>query len=353
MKGMILAAGFGMRFRPATYEIPKPMIPLCNRPLIGWALEAMLGAGIRRVIVNLHHLGDELEAFLRARYGSQCDFFFSREAEILGTGGGIRRVREQLGGDGPFLLANGDTVQVPPFAELAAACEERRALAALLLRRPPANDRFTRVFFDGSRITGFGEGSGEPLMFAGAHAISPAIFDLLPDREFSGITEDVYAPAARRGEPPLAGVLYDGPWFDIGTPARYMEATEAIRRMMLEGALPLPRGSEAAARGSIVARGAGIEGDFSASVAAEGAVVERSASVEDSVLWEGASIASRARVSGAIIGRGVAVPAGSVIEGALVCRRLPEVQYPEGTILAGEFVAAAIRPGSAHVENLG
>jgi NDP-sugar pyrophosphorylase family protein len=348
MKGMILAAGFGTRFRPATYEIPKPLVPLCNRPLIGWALEAMLAAGVSRVVVNLHHLPDRLEAFLRTRYGSRCDFFFSREEEILGTGGGIRRVRPQLEGDEPFLLANGDTVQIPPFRELAAACRENGALAALLLRRPPAHDRFTKVFFDGLRVTGFGHGTGEALMFAGAHAISPAIFELLPDREFSGITEDVYMPAAERGS--LVGVPYEGPWFDIGTPARYMEATAAIRRMMIEGALPVPEGSRLAGEDSIAATGAVIGGEIRGSVAAERAIVEPGARVAGSVLWEGAVVPRAARVSEAIIGEGVSLPAGSVVEGALVCRRLPGVEYPEGTILAGDLAWVAVRPGAEHVE---
>jgi mannose-1-phosphate guanylyltransferase len=352
MKGMLLAAGFGTRFRPATYEIPKPMIPLCNRPLIGWALEAMLASGVREVVVNLHHLGDELEAFLRERYGSHCDFFFSREETILGTGGGIRRVRGELDGDRPFVLANADTVQIPPFLELAAACEEAGALAALLLRRPPENDRFTRVFLDRGRVSGFGEGCGEAMMFAGAHAISPAIFERLPDRDFSGITEDVYAPAAASGHPHLAGIVYDGPWFDIGTPLRYMEATEAVRRMMAAGTLP-PPGASAAVGGSIVSERARIDGELEASVAGAGARVERGASVAGSVIWEGGSVAAGARVSGAIVGRGVAIPAAAVVEGALVCRRLPGVEYPEGTVLAGDLVAAGIRAEKAHVENLG
>lgn len=349
MKGMILAAGFGTRFRPATYEIPKPLIPLCNRPLIGWALEAMLAAGVSAVVVNLHHLGDPLEAYLRERYGSRCDFFFSREDEILGTGGGIRRARAQLEGSEPFLLANGDTVQLPPFRALFDACRDAGALAALLLRHPPANDRFTKVFFDGKRVTGFGSGTGEALMFAGAHAISPAIFDRLPNREFSGITEDVYAPAAARGTPPLAGVLYDGPWFDIGTAARYMEATAAVLRMMVDGELPRPPGSAVAGSSLISGETIAAEG-LDSSVVGEGAVVERGARVVRSVLWEGAVAGRDAEVRNAIVGRGVSLPAGSRVEGALVCRRLPAVDYPEGTILAGELVWVPIGPGAGHVE---
>lgn len=349
MKGMILAAGFGTRFRPATHEIPKPLIPLCNRPLVGWALEAMLAAGTTRVVVNLHHLGDPLEAYLREHYGSRCDFFFSREEEILGTGGGIRRVRAQLDGSEPFLLANGDTVQLPPFRALYDVCRGSGVLAALLLRHPPANDRFTKVFFDGRRVTGFGSGSGDALMFAGAHAISPAIFDLLPDREFSGLTEDVYAPAAARGTPPLAGIVYDGPWFDIGTPSRYMEATGSVLRMMLEGRIPVPDGSRAT-EDSIVSSSASIGGAVVSSVVGERAVVDGGARAERSVLWEGAAVRAGARVSDAIIGRRVTVPAGSTVQGALVCRRLAGVNYSEGTNLAGDLAWVPIRPGEEHVE---
>jgi NDP-sugar pyrophosphorylase family protein len=309
----------------------------------------MLAAGVDRVVVNLHHLADPLEAYLREQYGSRCSFFFSREEEILGTGGGIRRVREQLDGAEPFLLANGDTVQVPPFRALVDACSRSEALAALLLRRPPENDRFTKVFFDGRRVTGFGSGAGEALMFAGAHAISPAIFDLLPDRDFSGLTEDVYAPAAERGTPPLAGVLYDGPWFDIGTPARYMEATAAVLRMMREGGLPLPAGSEMA-EDSLAATGGRIEGNLASCVIADGAVVETRADAARSVLWEGAVVRGGARVSDAIIGRGVTIPAGSSVRGALVCRRLAGVNYSEGTNLAGDLAWVPIRPGEDHVE---
>ena len=68
MKGMILAAGLGTRLRPITHTMPKPMVPLCNRPLIAWAIESLHAAGVRDLIVNLHHLPDVLERYLRVAY---------------------------------------------------------------------------------------------------------------------------------------------------------------------------------------------------------------------------------------------------------------------------------------------
>ena len=80
---------------------------------------------------------------------------------------------------------NGDTFQRPPYDALREARRRRDSLAALTLRHPPPNDRFTPVFFKDGLITGFGEGSGEALMFSGTHHISSRIFRYLPDRDFS------------------------------------------------------------------------------------------------------------------------------------------------------------------------
>jgi len=228
MKGMILAAGFGTRLRPLTFTMPKPMVPLCGRPLIGWAVESFLKAGIDDIVVNLHHLPEQIESYLADTYGNRATFFFSREEEILGTGGGIRRVREQLEREEMFFLVNADTIQFPRYDELRKALFERDALAALTLRHPPSHDKFTPVYFDNGLVTGFNKGTGEPLMFAGSHAVSTRIFKLLPDRDFSGIVEHTYQPALDAKTEVIAGVVDDGPWFDIGKPSRYLEAAHAL-----------------------------------------------------------------------------------------------------------------------------
>jgi NDP-sugar pyrophosphorylase family protein len=351
MKGMILAAGFGTRFRPATFETPKPLVPLCNRPLIAWPLEAMLADGVDELVVNLHHLPELLEGFLRDRYGSRCAIHVSREEQILGTGGGVRRARRWLDGDEPFVLANGDTVQRPPFAELAAACRREDALATLLLRHPPDNDRFTPVWFEQGRVTGFHEGRGDALMFAGAHAISPRIFDLLPERDFSGITEDVYIPATREKPGTLAGIVRDDLWFDIGTPERYLDATAALLSRMLDGTLTVPDGSELE-NDSLLDEEAGVEGRIEASVIGRVAHIAKGADVTRSVLWERSDIGPGATVVGSIVGRGVRIPERAEIRNALVCRRLENVDYPEGTIAAGSTVAVPIGRRGIHLSGL-
>ncbi|HEX7831887.1 MAG TPA: sugar phosphate nucleotidyltransferase [Thermoanaerobaculia bacterium] len=229
MKGMILAAGFGTRLRPLTYTMPKPMVPLCGKPLIGYAVESFLKAGIDDIVVNLHHLPEQIERYLSDTYGDRAKFFFSREeGEILGTGGGLRRVREQFEREEFFFVVNADTVQFPRYGALRDALLAHNALAALTLRHPPAHDKFTAVPLLDGLVTGFGKGEGEPLMFAGSHAISSKIFRYLPDRDFSGIVEHAYQPALDNGSEVIAGIVDDGPWFDIGKPSRYLEATRGL-----------------------------------------------------------------------------------------------------------------------------
>src|SRR5882672_11213650 len=236
MKAMILAAGYGTRLRPVTYTLPKPMVPLCGQPLIAWAVESLLAFGIRDFIVNLHHLPEPIERFLRERFDAR--FEFSYEPEILGTGGGVRKVRRMLEKDDEFLLVNGDTIQFPPYGALRATRND--ALAALTLRHPPQGDRFTPVYFDHGRITGFGHGTGEALMFSGTHLISNRIFDHLPDKDFSGIVDEVYQPLIDSGRERIAGVVEDGLWFDIGTPRRYMTASRTLLDLMVRGQLAPP-----------------------------------------------------------------------------------------------------------------
>lgn len=307
MKGFILAAGFGTRLRPITDNTPKPLVPLLNRPLIGWAVESFLAEGVRDLIVNLHHLPEPLEKYLRDAYGGKADFHFSvEEDEILGTGGGIRRVRPQLQEEAEFFLVNGDTVQFPRWAALRHARHEKSALAALTLRHAPADDKFTPVYFDDGRVTGFGSGAGEAMMFAGSHVISTRVFDLLPDREFSGIVEHVYIPAVNTGAETLAGIVDDGLWFDVGTPQRYLAATQALLDATIRGALAPAEGSRLEGNSLLheSARGSAERSTIDAKSEIEG-------DVRESIVWDDCRVAAGVTLERCIVTSGTEVKEGS------------------------------------------
>ncbi len=324
MKGVILAAGYGTRLRPLTYTLPKPLVPLCNRPLIGWAIESYLAAGVDHLIVNLHHLPAQLERDVHKRYASRAYISFSYEEEILGTGGALRRVHSQLEHERDFFLVNGDTVQFPRLAELAEARRSRDALAALTLRHPPEGDRFTPVWHDGGQLTGFREGHGESLMFAGSHCISSRVFRFLPDREFSGIVGDVYEPVLRDGTDTLAAIVDDGLWFDIGTPQRYLTASRTFLEATVRGAIAPAEGSHV--RGDSLLH----ETAIATSSVARSTIGARSnvqGIVNDCVIWEDCVIGNGARLESCIVAHDVTIPDAFELSNALICRADPAIPH--------------------------
>ena len=327
MKAMILAAGLGTRLKPLTFTMPKPMVPVLNRPLIGWAIEEFLRAGVDEIVINLHHLPEPLEQYVMAQYAGRCRFHFSFEREILGTSGGIRRVRHILEDADEFFLVNGDTVQMPPYAALRDVRHRTNALAALTLRHPPAHDRFTPVWLDGEAITGFGKGTGEALMFSGSHVISARIFDLLPDKEFSGIVDEVYMPAMARGEETVAGVVDDGPWFDVGTPRRLYDASIALLALAEHRLLELPEGSELR-DGCVVDGSARISGTCDRSTIGAGSVID--GTVRNSMIWENATVPAGCVVESSIVSHGVRLPEGTQLRDVMVCPDDPAIpaEYP-------------------------
>jgi NDP-sugar pyrophosphorylase family protein len=319
MKGMVLAAGLGTRFRPVTDSLPKPLVPLCNLPLAGWAVDSLIDAGADEVVVNLHHHPAALRAWLDARYAGRCEIRYSFEPVILGTGGGLRNARAHFEREEMFLLVNGDSVQFPPWSELVASLERSGAIASMLLRHPPHDDSFTSVWFDGRRVTAIGgTGAGEPLMFSGVHALTPGVFERLPERDVSGMTEDFYIPVLEKGDREIAGVVNDGLWFDVGSPRRYLQASRELTAAIARGERRVPSGSAVGADASIVADGVRLQGQISKSVAGARAIVEAGAFVKESALWDGASVGAGARVESSIVGTGVRVPPGALVCNALL-----------------------------------
>jgi mannose-1-phosphate guanylyltransferase len=310
MKSMILAAGFGTRFRPVTYTLPKPMVPLLNKSLIAWAVDSLLAAGVREIIVNLHHLPEPLRRYLESEYAGRVNFFFSFEEEILGTGGGVRRVRPQLESEEDFFLVNGDTVQFPRWDELREARRSRDSLAAITLRHPPANDRFTPVYFDRGLVTGFGKGTGEPLMFSGSHIISSRVFRHLPDKEFSGIVDEVYQPMIQSGVETIAGVVDDGLWFDIGKPQRYLSAMLGLL-------------ASDATKPPAIAADAKIRGTIARSTVGARSVVD--GDVCDTAVWDGCAIGQRVSLERCIVAHGVRLDGPLELKDALICADDPAI----------------------------
>lgn len=226
MQAMILAAGFGTRLLPHTALRPKPLFPLLNQPLLLLTIRRLQRHGFDHIIVNCHHLGEQIVAALAGLPG----VVVQREERILGTGGGLRLALARMR-DEPILITNGDIYHTVDYGELVATHRRGGCRATLAVHDYP---RFNSVVVEGGRIVDFAGAAGpDRLAFTGLQVIDPAILTELPLGEPACII-DHYRRLLGQGEG-LYGHRVDGSfWTDMGTPADYL----ALHGGLLTGKIP-------------------------------------------------------------------------------------------------------------------
>ena len=150
MKAMVLAAGQGTRLRPLTDHTPKALIPVAGRPMIEYSLLLLRHYGIRDIIINLHHLGDQIESYLGTGKQWGLEITYSKELELLDTGGGLLKAKPFLQ-EGTFIVINTDVLIDLSLSDLLAFHEKNRAVATLVLRPDPLADQYGSMYFSRHR----------------------------------------------------------------------------------------------------------------------------------------------------------------------------------------------------------
>ena len=223
MRAMVLAAGRGERLRPLTDTLPKPMIPVAGKPLIFYTLAYLKNCGVEEVVVNLHHLGERIQAYVGD----------GRESRLLGTGGVIQKAAPHLIG-GSFLVMNADILVDLDLHDVFRFHRENHAAVTMVLRRDPEAERYGVIETDGyglvRQVLGrlpVRSGPWNRLMFTGVHVLEPEVFSYMEQRQDSFSIIDVYLDMLRTGER-IMGYEMKGFWTDLGTKDRY----ENLQRMV-------------------------------------------------------------------------------------------------------------------------
>jgi len=312
--GVVLCAGLGTRLGPLTGLVPKPAVPVCNVPLVRYALGLLAGAGIRRAVVNVHHLPEAMAAAARTAAAELgLALAVSHEPVIAGTVGALRDARSLLGGAEAVVVLNGDVLFDVDLAAVLSAHRATGALATMTLLPMPAESGYASVEIDGGgrvrRIAGrYGPGGGELTAwhFPGLSVVAPELLALVPDQPFAcDIHGDVYPPLLARGL--VRGLVTHGAWSDLGTPASYLAANLEVAAGRIDLAkfgLPPPCRIAASARIDAAAR---VGED---AVVGEGCLVPSGARVERAVLWPGTRLRAGEAVVGAVAAGELRVAAG-------------------------------------------
>jgi len=305
MKAAVLAAGLGTRLRPLTDLVPKPLMPVLNRPLLGLLLAQLEQAGFAQVAVNTHHLGEMVQQFLAGEGPPWLKLSVSPEPELLGTGGGLKKLGEDLGG-GPFLAVNGDILT---DLDLGAVYRSHRegALSTLVLHDCPP---YNQVWVKDGAVVSIGAPPGapaaRPLAYTGVQVVGPEMLRYLPP---AGRPADLVAAwrQALAGGARIDALVVSGAfWQDLGAPESYL----ALHRRLLGGAAPSLAGFFPKLSDPFIGPGAGIAGgvQFRGGVClAAGVEVGAGASLKNTVVWEGAVIAPEVSLEDCIVAAGVRV----------------------------------------------
>ena len=215
---MILAAGRGERLRPLTDHTPKPLLPIAGEPLIVHQVRWLERAGIRDIVINLHHLGESIAAALGTGHDFGVRITYSREETLLETGGGIVRALPLLG-DAPFVILNGDIWTDYPISRLLTS-SLGNDLAHLVLTKTPPNRSEGDFDLVDDRVR---RGANRPLTYCGISLLAPSLFDDAPRAPFS--LRQILFAAIEDGC--VSGERWDGRWIDIGT----FDQLETVRRI--------------------------------------------------------------------------------------------------------------------------
>ncbi|TQV76191.1 nucleotidyltransferase family protein [Denitrobaculum tricleocarpae] len=231
-RAMVLAAGLGTRMKMLTENLPKPLVEVSGQAMLDTILDRVEAAGIQEVVINLHYLGEQIVAHLEGRPSPKI--LYSREEELLETGGGVKKALPLLGED-PFFVTNGDVCWLDGYASALERLAEQwneGEMDGLLLLHPTVYafgyDGVGDFHMDAAgRISRRKERGVAPFIYAGIQILHPRFFDDAPDGPFS--LNLLYDRAIENER--LFGIRHDGEWFHIGTPEQLRETEWALKEL--------------------------------------------------------------------------------------------------------------------------
>lgn len=339
LKAVVMAGGQGSRLRPLTCHLPKPMVPVCNKPVMEYCLELLRRHRVTHVYATLHYLADEVIA----HFGNGSDFglrmHYSVEQEPMGTAGSVHLLKDSL--DSTFFVVSGDALTDFDLQAALKYHQSQGAKATLVLTRVPNPLEFGVVVTDDNgAVSRFLEKPTWGEVFSdtvntGIYILEPEVLDLIPPQQAFDFSQDLFPIMLKKGMP-LFGYVADGYWCDVGTLEQYQEAHHDLMNGKVDLQLPgtVLRREIYVGKGTRIHPGAQLEPPLvigkncriredarllEGTVIGDNCIVEEGATLHRDVIWGDTFIGRNVHSQGAILGRKVTLKSGSMIgEGAVV-----------------------------------
>jgi len=334
MKAMVLAAGVGSRLDPLTSNLPKPLVPIANIPVMEHIVRLLSKHGFTEIVANLHYLPDMLVNHFGdgSRFG--VDLTFRLEEELSGDAGGVRACRDFFGKE-PFIVMMGDLLTDADLSKIYHEHRSKKALATIAVKRVKEVEHFGIVVQNEQGfITGFQEKperseAKSNMASAGIYVLQPEVFKHMPETGTYGFGRQLFPMLVEKGLPVLGSEI-ETYWSDVGTISQYKESNFDV----LKGIIDIPlagmkekigdsmrilgdgAGIDSSAtvsgvailgRGSRVMAGANLKG---AVVVGDNCTIQPGAHLENVVIWSGVTVKENAVIKDSIVGNGCVIEAG-------------------------------------------
>lgn len=281
----VLGAGLGTRLNGLTARRPKPLIPICGKPLITFAFDHLLQNGVTNLVVNTHHQPEAYaKAFPDGHYNGTT-IQFAHEEDLLETAGGIKNVEPLLGSE-PFIVYNGDILCDIPIEKAIQRHQESGNEVTMVLRSEGGplhialDDKTGKVVDIAQRLR---QTTPQQFLFTGVYIVQPEFFARIPAKTKISVIP-IFFEMIKQGAK-LGGVVLDeGHWWDLGTRGRYLDVHQQMRTDP-PATFPTPQWIDPTAQ---IAPGARILG---ATVIGPNVKVGEEASLTDCIVWENGEIA--------------------------------------------------------------
>ncbi|NUQ69698.1 MAG: NDP-sugar synthase [Chthonomonadales bacterium] len=340
MKAMILAAGVGSRLHPLTKTLPKPLVPIVNRPVMEHIVALLRKHGFTDIIVNLHYLGDQIQEYFGdgSRFGVKIQY--SVEDQLWGDAGSVKRCEDFFENE-TFLVIGGDDLTDLDLTRFLENHRQKRALASIALSLVDDPAEYGIVLTtDDDRITRFVEKPRGAVFISntantGVYIFEPEALELIP-RGVPYLFGKTFFPMMLEQKRPIYGYLTANYWMDVGNLAMYQKAhLDAMSdRVALEVGAPERRKFQWIADSAIIEPGADIRypvviGEdchvhagatvHENTVLGPRCIIQPGAIVRESILWADAHVQEDTRLSGCVVGRGCRVKSNAAIfDGVIV-----------------------------------
>lgn len=327
MKAMVLAAGVGSRLDPLTSQLPKPLVPVANKPVMEHLLLLLKKHGFSDVVSNLHYLPDRIRNYFGdgSALGMNLDFRF--EQELSGDAGGVRACKDFFGQE-TFIVLMGDLLTDADLSRIYAEHKKKKALATIGIKRVSDVSQFGVVLRNEEGfITGFQEKPAQEEALSdfastGIYILEPQIFEYMPKTGSYGFGRQLFPSLVQDGLPVLS-VDLGTYWSDVGTIGQYRQSNFDALEGALTVDLPqknaenqflspkskiesgvLTEGTLLLGKNSTIASGVRIKGRV---IIGDNCRIERNAVLEDTIVWSNSVVEENAVLKHCIVGSGCVV----------------------------------------------